>query len=94
MAHINVCGWTNENNDLRCALIKAIDADITCVSETHLSGQNVLKIEGYMWLGYNRQEIHRNAPKASGGVGIFIKDKLLQNYNAEIVDKNSMGFLE
>ena len=93
MAHINVCGWTNENNDLRCALIKAIDADITCVSETHLSGQNVLKIEGYMWLGYNRQEIHRNAPKASGGVGIFIKEKLLQNYNAEIVDKSFDGIL-
>ena len=93
MAHINVCGWTNENNDLRCALIKAIDADITCVSETHLPDQNVLKIEGYLWLGYNRQEIHRNAPKASGGVGIFIKENLTQDFNVEIVDKSYDGIL-
>ena len=70
-----------------------MDADITCISETHLSNQNTLNVDGLIWLGFNRSEIHRSAPKASGGVGIFIKESLAQIYSVTIVDKSHDGIL-
>jgi hypothetical protein len=68
-----VCGWTRENSELRLQITRAIDADIISLCETHLSNQDVINVPGYVWYGFNRPEIHRNAPKASGGVGLLVK---------------------
>jgi len=39
---------------------------------------DVLNINGYTckWFGYNRQEIHKNAKRGSGGVGFLIKKNI------------------
>ena len=53
--------------------------------ETHLAGQNRIEIDGYTWYGHNRTEIHRNAPRASGGVGILVKNSISKLFEIEIV---------
>lgn len=40
IAHVNVCGWTNDNHAL---LIKAVNAEITCISEMHLPNHNLAR---------------------------------------------------
>ena len=93
MAHINVCGWTKDNHDLRAAIINATGADVISICETHLAGSDTIQLEGYSWLGFNRTDIHRNAPKASGGVGILVKQCISENFNIEIVDKIFEGII-
>ena len=61
--------------------------------ETHLPGNKTVELNGYTWLGLNRTHIHRNAPKASGGVGILVKQHLNDMFNIEIVDKSYDGIL-
>lgn len=40
-----------------------------------------------MWYGFNRRDIHRRAPKPSGGVGILIKTSIFGTFNVSLVDK-------
>jgi hypothetical protein len=44
-------------------------------------------------LGHNRQELHRNAPKGSGGVGIFVKNCLLELYDIKVIDRIIDGII-
>jgi len=53
----------------------------------------VIKINDYIWFGYNRADIHINAPKASGGVGLLVKSKLCDLFDIHIVDKSFDGIL-
>ncbi len=53
------------------------NADIICVNETHLAETEELVLEGYRWFGHNRSKQYIRAPKASGGVGIFVSTSLL-----------------
>ena len=93
MCHLNVCGWTQSNERLRIAIINEINAEIFSLNETHLSENQVINVQGYSWKGFNRSYIHRDAPKASGGVGFLIKDSLLHEYSFEMVDKSYDGIL-
>lgn len=90
---MNVCGWTVNNHDLRCAIVNAIDADIVSISETHLTDNNVINVNGYVWFGHNRKNIHVNANKGSGGVGILLKSWICDEYEVETVDKSREGIL-
>ena len=45
VAHVNVCGWTINNHDLRCGII-----DIISINESHLIGQNEITVNGYKWI--------------------------------------------
>ena len=36
---------------------------------TYLKNVDVLKMNGYKWFGNNRQDLHNNAKRGSGGVG-------------------------
>ena len=63
------------------------------VCETHFPVQNKIEIDGYTWYGHNRTEIHKNAPKASGGVGILVKESVTKLFDTEIVDKPCDGVL-
>ncbi len=56
------------------------NGDILAVNETHLKSGENLEIEGYRWLGHNRAKQHVRAKKAYGGVGMFIKDWLFDQY--------------
>ena len=91
LCDLNVCGWTKSNEQLRIGIINEINADIFSLNETHLGGSQIINVEGYSWKGFNRTCVHKDAPKASGGVGFLIKDKSLQEYSFEIIDKSLEG---
>ena len=83
----NVNGWTDRNARLRAEILSYVNSDIICVSETHLKGDLQLDMNNYVWYGFNRGKTHIKAPRASGGVGIFIKASLLDVFSVSIVDK-------
>ena len=85
-------GWTDSNCGLRALLLQSLEPDFISLNETHLKNDNVITLEGYTWFGQNRN-MHIKAPKASGGVGIFVKDQLLQCFKVTIVDKAVDGIL-
>ena len=90
---LNLAGWTDRNRLLREHLVKETDLDILCVTETHLTGNNEIEIDGYKFIGHNRGLLHKQAPKGSGGTGILIKEHLLQMFKVSVVDKSYEGIL-
>lgn len=70
-------------------------ANIVSVCETHLSGVMGLDLKdlGYEWYGFNRTHIHKDAPKASGGVGFLIRTDIMRQYEVNIMDKCIDGIL-
>ena len=86
--HLNVCGLTKSNNEFRCAMIKQIDAYIYSINETHLNQNEIIEVESYKWIGFNRCRIHKDDPKTSGGVGILIKHSVLDKYLLELINKS------
>ena len=67
--------------------------DVVAISESHLQGNETIDMEGYVWFGHNRQGTHIRAPKGSGGVGILVREELLQNFHVELVDKSYEGII-
>lgn len=55
-----------------------------CIAETHLVQKEVLNVDGYKWLGRNREKLHKNAKFRSGGIGFFIKYNILKDFNVKI----------
>ena len=53
----------------------------------------MVQMDGYVWRGYNRSYIHRNAPKASGGVGLLIKQWIFEEFDYETLDMSFEGIL-
>ena len=88
-----MCGWTEHNDELRKKFVALSNCDIFCVSETHLLEENTINVEGYIYYGHNRNGLHKNAPKGSGGVGIFVRNTLLNEYVINIADKSYEGIL-
>lgn len=84
----NVNSWTCENGQLRKNVLQLLNADIIYVLETKLKGDNVLEWEGYQWYGMNRRLQLRTARCGSGGVGLFIKNSLLSDWEFEIHDSS------
>ena len=41
-------GWNNENGKLREEVVKGLNLDVVCVSETHLMYKETINIEGYV----------------------------------------------
>ena len=74
-------------------MIQNCGADIDSINETHLSGQNQITIDGWKWKGFNRTETHKRAPKASGRVGLLIKDWIFEQFDTEIIDKSCEGII-
>lgn len=64
-------------------------------NETHLLDGNELNLSdlGYQWIGFNRSNIHVNAPKGSCGICILVKNSLYKVYNLHIIDKSYEGIL-
>ena len=67
--------------------------DVICVCESHLIADEVLSIDGYIWFGNNRKQISPRARKGSGGVGILIREHLVQQFSLEVVDNEFEGIL-
>lgn len=70
-----------------------MNCDIISIGETHLHVENVLDINGYRWFGFNRGNIHVNAPKPSGGVGILVRNWLIDQFEITVIDKIYDGIL-
>ena len=65
LCHLNVCGWTKSNEQLRIGITNEINPDIFSLNETHLGESQIINVEGYSWKGFNRTCVHKDAPKAS-----------------------------
>ena len=78
---------------MRSSCIDTLNLDIICIAETHLTGSNFLHFPGYRWIGSNRKGLHVRARTGSGGVGFFIKERILSAFNIEILDSEFEGIL-
>ena len=90
-------GWRtdcfSDNHILRSSCVLNCDIDILGISESHLTGSEVLHLEGFTWFGHNRKEIHRNAKAGSGGVGFFVSNHLVSEFNITVCDNSCEGIL-
>lgn len=94
-------GWClnfkSSDNQLKCDFRKecilALDCDVVGVTETHHGDNDKIDVPGYQWFGLNRKLSHKNAPHVFGGVGILVKDALLESYKFQIVDQSTEGIL-
>ena len=81
------------NHQLRSKLIEHIDTQILCINETHLKNNQTISLDGYQFYTFNRQLTHVNAPKGSGGVGIFVHNSLYDVYEINIINRSFDGIL-
>lgn len=62
--------------------------DIISLNETHLYNF-VPELDGFTWIGHNRaghnRAVHKRAVKGSSGVGVFVKNTILDNFSMRIV---------
>ena len=72
-------------------MFKNMYIDLLTVAETHLIGNNELRVAGYTWVWQNRTNIHINAKNVSGGVGLLIINTFASSYNIQVLDKSREG---
>ena len=70
-----------------------LQSDVICLCETHLHLTDLIVFDGYKWYGFNGTGIHINAKRPSGGVGVLIKETLLQTFQVSVCDKVYEGIL-
>lgn len=85
-------GWTEFNSDLRRLILLSFNPDFISLNETHLTGQKKIDIFGYTWFGQNRAT-HIKAKRGSGGVGILIKNDVLQEFQLLSVDNHDESII-
>ena len=50
-------------------------------------------MNGYQWFGNNRQVLHKNATRGSGGVGFLIKNHSVETFEIGILSELIEGML-
>lgn len=83
----------SESHTVRSQCLENADLDIIGIAETHLTGNNFLDMNGYVWFGHNRTNLHKKAKKGSGGVGIFVKNHILNSFTVSVLDCEDEGIL-
>ena len=63
------------------------------LSETFLRGNERLNIDGYVFYGHNRENLHRNATRGSAGIGILVKRDILESFTIQILDIEFEGIM-
>ena len=63
------------------------------MNETHLKSTQVIELEGYQFYGHNSMSIYVNAPKGSGGVGIFVRNTLFEIFDISVINRSNDGIL-
>ena len=80
----NANGWKSvthqENIVFKENVVKIMDLDNYLLSETHCFKNQILSIDGFKIIQYNRSKISERAIKGSGGVAIAINNKILTNH--------------
>ena len=74
--------------DMRAKVVDLYRPDVIAVVETWLRGEEVIEVDGYRWVGRNRRGLHRKAVRGSGGVGLLIKEEVLESYTIEILESD------
>ena len=74
-------------------IISSFDADIVCISETHLETNQSIDLPGYNRFQNNRQYRQTKAVKTSRGVCILTKMYLTLNYDISIADSSYDGII-
>jgi exonuclease III len=93
IAQLNLNGWNANNGVLREKILLQSDADFITVNETHLKGNECPALQGYQWIGFNRKLQHKNAVRAFGGVGLFVKQAISEDFSIKVIDKSYDGIL-
>ncbi len=90
--HWNINGGTSSNSKLRISLVQSLNPDIISLNETHLPGDEQVDFPGYTWFGNNRKQ-HVRARKASDGMGVLVKNYLLEQFRINVTDRTMDGIL-
>ncbi|CAC5399804.1 unnamed protein product [Mytilus coruscus] len=64
-----------------------IDNDLPVETRMFQGSQKPI-IDGYTWIGNNRENLHINAQRGSGGVGAFLKNDLFEFYDITTLDNS------
>ena len=91
----NVRGWSltdNENDYFRQSVTEYTNFDILALCETFLRDNDEISVDGYKFIGHNRTNIHKNARRGSGGIGVLIKWSLLKEFDYSL-DSTEEDFL-
>ena len=67
--------------------------DLLDVAETHLRGHESLHIDGYTWIGHNRESLHVNARRGSGGVGLFVRISVYDFLKVSLLNNDTEDML-
>ena len=70
-----------------------MDCDLVSTNKSHLLNKDNIHLTGYRWIGLNQSKLHVNAPKGSGSVGIFVKERIYPEYEIDIIDNLVDGIL-
>ena len=90
----NVRGWSLEPaQKLRENIISSLNLDIICISETFLLEGQEINVPGYNWFGNNRKHIAKRAWRGSGGVGLLIKNDILEAFDIAVIEDKFEGIL-
>ena len=60
--------------------------DVMALVETWLKGEEEIVVDGYRWFGRNRRSLHRKALRGSGGVGLLVREEVLERCIVEVLD--------
>jgi hypothetical protein len=60
---------------------------------THIKENSTLDMEGYTFINHARLRQHIRAVRAFRGVGLFIKNKMLEDFSIKVLDKHYDGIL-
>ena len=74
-------------------MILNVNPDICCLCETHLSSINTIEVDGFHFVQHNRSSKHIKARKCSGGVGMLVNNKILQDFKFSVLDMSFEGIL-
>ena len=74
---------------------RRFDMDVICIVETHVENniENQPFLRGYIWFGHCRGIRHVNANRTHGGVGVFVKEKLFEQFDVSVLDNTYGGIL-
>ena len=50
-------------------------------------------MRGFRFYGSNRKYIHKKATRDSAGIGVFVKNELLNTFDVKIIDEDIEGIL-
>ena len=95
----NVEGWSNTRNkgdnkvrgviedDYRQAVVDYYNPDLLVLTETWLGLGESAFLPGYTWIGRNRTSLDDRAVRGSGGVGVFVRESLVeQGFEMVVID--------